>query len=535
MAVRGPALTGRPAGPMATAARQLTSASAFRIVNIAATTAVSLLMMPFVVHTLGDRMYGLWALVATLLGYYGLLDFGLTPAVCQHVAAALGRGDREACNSVVSASLRFFLLVGVLVLLLSGAAAACAPRLARSGADATLFAQILLILGMSTALSFPSRVFTGFLIANLRYDLMVGAELVALAVRTSLILSVLLLGHGLVAMAWATFTGGVTAMLLQAGATLRKYPWLRLRLNAPAAGLTRSLASYSIFSFAGQLSDRLRFQADPVVISMFVGLAAVTHYRIASTLTQEFIVLTVAVTGVFAPLFSRLYGAGDPEKLRVTFFFATKVSICVATFLGFSLIVWGRPFILRWMGPGYLDAYAPLVILTVAITFDLWQAPSVDLLYAIAKHRAYACLNFVEGILNLGLSLWLVRRYGMVGVALGTLGAMAVMRLAVQPLWTCRLRAFSYRAYMKTAGSALGGTLLAASLVWLTCGWVIGPGYWRLAGSAGAALCMYAVAATFLVFSNAERQRAWTALCPAWRILHPPALPAMPNATRQAH
>ncbi|HEV2115207.1 MAG TPA: oligosaccharide flippase family protein, partial [Terriglobales bacterium] len=354
---------------MSSAARQLTAASAFRILSFFVTTAVSLLMMPFIVHTLGDRMYGLWALVATLLGYYGLLDFGLTPAVCQHIAAALGRGDREACNGVVAASLRFFLVVGVLVLLLSGVVAACAPWFARRTADAALFSQIILILGVSTALSFPSRVFTGFLIANLRYDLMVGAELVALALRTCLILSVLLLGHGLVAMAWAAFAGGLTAMLLQAGLALRKYPWLRLRLTSPSPGLTRSLASYSVFSFAGQLSDRLRFQADPLVVSMFVGLAAVTHYRIAGTLAQQFIVLTVAVTGVFAPLLSRLYGARDFEGMRATFFVATRISICVATFLGFGLIAWGRPFILRWMGQAYLDAYPPLVILTLAITF----------------------------------------------------------------------------------------------------------------------------------------------------------------------
>ncbi|HEY6938283.1 MAG TPA: hypothetical protein VI424_14085, partial [Terriglobales bacterium] len=62
---------------MPSAARQLTTASAFRVLSFFATTAVSLLMMPFIVHTLGDRIYGLWALVATLLGYYGLLDFGL--------------------------------------------------------------------------------------------------------------------------------------------------------------------------------------------------------------------------------------------------------------------------------------------------------------------------------------------------------------------------------------------------------------------------------------------------------------------------
>ncbi len=512
---------------MVSSARQLTRASAFRVLSFFVTTAVSLLMMPFIVHTLGDRMYGLWALVGTLLGYYGLLDFGLTPAVCQHIAAALGRGDQVACNGVVAASLRFFLVVGVLVLLLSGAAAACAPWVARSSGDAALFSQLILILGVSTAFSFPSRVFTGFLIANLRYDLMVGAELVALALRTSLILSVLLLGHGLVGMAWATFAGGLTAMLLQAWLTARKYPWLRLRLRVPQSGLTRSLASYSFFSFAGQISDRLRFQADPLVISAFVGLTAVTHYRIASILTQQFIVLTVAVTGVFAPLFSRLYGARDGQGMRQTFFFATRVSICVATFVAFGLIAWGRPFIQRWMGRAYLDAYPPLLILTVAITFDLWQAPSVDLLYAIAKHRYYAALNSVEGLLNLGLSLWLVRHYGIVGVALGTFGAMALMRLAVQPICVCRLSGVPYRVYTKTAGSTLGGTVLAAGLVWLLCAWAIRPEYWRLVGSAAAALCLYTFLVLFLVFSRGDRQRVWSALVPGARIPHLRPLPAM--------
>jgi O-antigen/teichoic acid export membrane protein len=520
---------------MPSAARQLTTASAFRVLSFFATTAISLLMMPFIVHTLGDRLYGLWALVATLLGYYGLLDFGLTPAVCQHIAVALGRDDREACNGVVAASLRFFLLVAALVLLLSGVVAACAPLFAQRAGDAALFSQIILILGVSTAFSFPSRVFTGFLIANLRYDLMVGAELVALALRTCLILSVLLLGYGLVAMAWATFAGGFTAMLLQAGLTVRKYPWLRLRLSAPGAGVTRSLASYSVFSFAGQLSDRLRFQADPIVVSMFVGLAAVTHYRIAGILAQQFIVLTVAVTGVFAPLLSRLYGAGNIEGMRAIFYFATKISICVATFLGFGLIAWGRPFILRWMGPVYLDAYAPLVILTLAITFDLWQAPSVDLLYAIAKHRAYACLNCVEGVLNLGLSLWLVRHYGIVGVALGTLGAMSLMRLLVQPVWVCRLSDVQLGVYLKTAGSALGKALVAAGIAWVACSWAIRPAYPSLAGSAVAALFVYVAAVLFLVFDNAERQRVWLALAPLVRIFNSQPLPAMTNTAPTAH
>ena len=187
------------------------------------------------------------------------------------------------------------------------------------------------------------------------------------------------------------------------------------------------------------------------------------------------------------------------------------------------------------MGPAYLDAYAPLVILTVAVTFDLWQAPSVDLLYAIAKHRAYACLNFVEGVLNLGLSLWLVRRYGMVGVALGTLGAMSLMRLLLQPVWVCRLSDVCLVAYLKIAGSALTRALLAAGVAFVVCGWAIRPAYWSLAGSAVAAFCVYVVAVLFLVFDGADRQRMWSAMPPLLRIFRAQPLPAMTNTAGAAH
>ncbi|HLK31623.1 MAG TPA: hypothetical protein VKT29_00955, partial [Terriglobales bacterium] len=118
---------------------------------------------------------------------------------------------------------------------------------------------------------------------------------------------------------------------------------------------------------------------------------------------------------------------------------------------------------------------------------------------------------------------------------LGTLGAMALMRLAIKPIWVCRACVLSYARYMSTFGIAVGGTLLAASLTWLICGWTIRPAYLPLAGSAGAAFCVYASAVFFLVFSSAERQRAWSALRPWMRRLHAETVPTMANAARQAH
>ena len=141
----------------------------------------------------------------------------------------------------------------------------------------------------------------------------------------------------------------------------------------------------------------------------------------------------------------------------------------------------------------------------------------------------------MEGVLNLGLSLWLVRHYGIVGVALGTLGAMSLMRLLVQPVWVCRLSDVQLGVYLKTAGSALGKALVAAGIAWVACSWAIRPAYPSLAGSAVAALFVYAAAVLFLVFDNAERQRVWLALAPLVRIFNSQPLPAMTNTAPTAH
>src|ERR1700688_3717326 len=101
---------------MSSVEQRLALGSTLRVVSLVATALLSLVMMPFVVRSLGDRMYGMWSLVATLVGYYGLLDLGLSAAVSRYLAAALGVGDEDQCNRVFNTSLRIFSALGGVVL-----------------------------------------------------------------------------------------------------------------------------------------------------------------------------------------------------------------------------------------------------------------------------------------------------------------------------------------------------------------------------------------------------------------------------------
>ncbi|HEX9812774.1 MAG TPA: hypothetical protein VGA88_11925, partial [Burkholderiales bacterium] len=78
----------------------LVRGSLLRVSLLFANVAVAFYLMPFIIHSIGDRWYGMWTLVGTFMGYYGFLDLGLSIATQRFLAGALGRDDSESVNQV---------------------------------------------------------------------------------------------------------------------------------------------------------------------------------------------------------------------------------------------------------------------------------------------------------------------------------------------------------------------------------------------------------------------------------------------------
>ena len=64
-----------------TGLRRVIHGSGLRVANLLASTLIGFFLMPFLVQHLGDRQYGFWTLAGAILGYYGVLDFGILSAV----------------------------------------------------------------------------------------------------------------------------------------------------------------------------------------------------------------------------------------------------------------------------------------------------------------------------------------------------------------------------------------------------------------------------------------------------------------------
>src|SRR5579872_1762408 len=418
--------------------RRIIHGSGLRVVNLGATVAVGLFLMPFLVHHLGDTVYGYWALVGSILGYYGILDFGIVSAVQFYVAKALGENDGEGANRTISVSFFLFAAIGAVILFVTVLSSLLVHRFVTDPEQAAMLRDVLLIMGAGFAVGFPGRAFLGALSAHLRWDLLSIIGLAGLSARTALIVVAIEAHGGLVAMASVMVVTDVITFTVYYLVLRRIHRPVRLSAAYINFRTLKQILTYSSFSLVVKVSYQLRFYIDIWVIGAFLSVGIVTHYAIGSRLALSFMDLMICLIGLLHPWFSILLGSKDYDGIRRILKFGTKVSASAAAIVAMLLIVYGRLFIHAWMGGSYGDAYWPLVLLVSGVFFEVSQQPSTSFLFGVSLNRFLALISFLEAIANVALSLYWVHVYGMIGVALGTAVPSLIVRLFIQPAYVCR-------------------------------------------------------------------------------------------------
>jgi len=270
-------------------AKKLVTGSALGIVNFFATTLVALFMMPFLISHLGDRMYGLWLLLGSFFGFYGLFDFGLGSAVQRYLSRALGTNDYEEANSVFNSSLVVFSFIGIFALVVSFIAALTGYFFFADPFELNLFRKIVVMTGVGLALGFPMRSFYSIFSSHLRYDLSIYVDLVRLVIRTALIVFFLSLGYKLLTFAAIMVITDIGGFIACAFISFRIAPYMRFHKKYVQRSQIKKLFHYSIFSFISKVTGNIKFSIDNFVVAGFVGLSSVTLYSVASRLISYYI------------------------------------------------------------------------------------------------------------------------------------------------------------------------------------------------------------------------------------------------------
>ena len=393
------------------------------------------LLSPFLVGHLGDSVYGVWVLVGSLVGYLGLLDFGITPSIVKYVAEHRARGDQEAINRVVTVSLTVFSILGVACLVASASVAFFFNSIFRSPLSYSTATAVVMIAGLNLALSFPASVFVGLVRGYQRYDLDAGITSLTIIVRSVLVVVLVRSGQGLLAVALTTFAFDMIRLVYLVRCAYRLNPEIRIARRYYDAGIRQRLFGYSVYIFIIVVAKQFIFYTDSIVIGLFLSTALVTVFFIASRLASYLRMLVSDMVGVLTPTASDLEARADRAGVNALLVAGTKYTLLISLPAAAVLFVMGDRFIELWMGSGYSQSAVILMILTVGVLANLLEMPVDTVLRGLGKHRIVARFTILQGAANLVLSLLLVVPLGLVGVALGTAIPMIVVTVIAFPIY----------------------------------------------------------------------------------------------------
>jgi O-antigen/teichoic acid export membrane protein len=116
------------------------------------------------------------------------------------------------------------------------------------------------------------------------------------------------------------------------------------------------------------------------------------------------------------------------------------------------LVILGKSLIEVWVGGKYVaQSYPVLLLMALPSTLMMAQSASIRVLFGMAKHKTLAIVTTSEGVLNILLSILLVRPYGIVGDAVGTAIPLTATMLFFLPGHVCRQLQIRSGTYLREA------------------------------------------------------------------------------------
>lgn len=423
--------------------------------GFAVNAAVTLVLTPFVLRELGTARYGIWILTSSLIGYYGLLDLGFRGGVTQYLMRYLAARDYSKASACMSSAIMVLAPLGLAMFGLSLGAAYIVPGRAHLTPELSHEAfWCILIVGSSSGVQFALSPFPSIFTATQRFDL---ANIIGTATRlltAGCIVLALKTGQGLIGVSAATCAVNAVDYLVRWRVARRLVPQIEISPRHASIRQVSEISSFGAWNFLISMNGFVYQHVPNIIIASTMPIAAVGHYALATGLTRQINSVLSPVPQVLYPAATELHVRGDYRGLERLYHDGSRLMLLVVVSTVLMATFWAPDFYRLWIGEKYLTgvpfhSVALLFqILMISVLTDYSSNIASLILMGAGRVRTVATALACGSVLNVTLSLVLISRYGLAGVAMATVIASVVIDLIAMPLLLERIIGLSAAGFL---------------------------------------------------------------------------------------
>ncbi len=392
--------------------------------------AVAFGMVPYLIGHLGEAAYGVIGIAGSILGLLVLVEMGVRPATVRQYSNLLFQGEIDRANALVSASMVLYLglsVVIVLTLAVFGRAFLTAmkvPPELMSDAYWTLLAA-----GAALAVNLLTTPYRAALVSQLRHDVEHYTLMLMTFLRAGLIIATFIVwSESLLVWGAATLLSNLVVFFTVRWKSAQLNTTLEIRTSLASREAWRDLSTLGIDTTMAQLSSWVNMQSGSMIVSYFLGAAAVAHYAPVLILMNALISFSGSFIQQLIPVMTKASGQDNFGLMQRTLVRSTRYSILISGAGAAWVAVHARLIVPAWLGPGFEDTAVALEIWSCAVVLRTFTGASLPVFLGSNRLRGIAIFNLVLAAVSLALAIHLVGStdLGILGAAIPALAAQAI-------------------------------------------------------------------------------------------------------------
>lgn len=396
------------------------SKNIFYSILLQITIMISGLIVPRIILTFfGSTTNGLISSINQFLTYGSLMEGGVGMVITASLYEPLRQNNLEKISSIVNASRKFCNQMGGIYALYSLVVVFIFTFFVKTNSPRWYVALLVIVLSLSSIIEY---------MLSMPYRLLLNADRKVFYVSITQI--IIVLSNLFLVILIANLTDNV--LLVKLGSALvyliqplMYTPYVRkhYKLNLKAKP-DKEAIKHRWDGFGQQIAYFVSANTDMIVITFFLNLKEVSVYSIYNLVANALSYLLVAVSNAIVPSVGNIIASHDTTKIRVAFN-NYELSMVLLTFTFYTCaIILLLPFIMLYTkGVNDANYYRPgfgLLMLLGRIVYCCSE-PYLNTCYAAGHIRQLSGYSVAEALINITLSLLLVKPLGLIGIMIGTL------------------------------------------------------------------------------------------------------------------
>lgn len=391
-------------------------------ISIIITACYSVFLTPFIINTIGQSEYGLYSLIGTLIGYLSLFEFGMGATIVRYVAKYKKEKKEEKLQNFLGHAFLCLMIIAFIALIVGLILAfnlkSIFPNFTsnelKTAKVLSLFFTINCFITLMTTIY--NSIITG-------YEKYIFVRTVTLVLNILKLISILLFLKKVPNAIFLTAIICFIGVFYNIGNILYCKIFLKqkIKIHKFESKVFKMIFSFTFFLFLQMVTQQLYWKIDEFLIGVYLTTELVAVYAVASLLNNFINQLTNAIMQFTLARATKLV-IEDSSPETSTLFVSKTGRIVAIPYISIliGLIFLGKQFMTVWVGKEFMDAYYIIVIILAAAAIPRIEGGIDSILKAHNKHKFLAIMYFVSGVINVFVSIFLIKKYGILGACYGT-------------------------------------------------------------------------------------------------------------------